>query len=73
MTDKKMSDAKNISESKAKEMKARLDQETSKDHQETPASDIYSKTESKDAETGVERPTKEAVEESMEWNNENQR
>ena len=72
MTDKKMSDAKNISASKAKEMKARLDQETSKDHQETPASDIYSKVESKDAETGVERPTKEAVEESMEWNNENQ-
>ena len=67
-----MSDAKNVSSNKAKEMKAHLEQENSKDHEKTPASDLYSKVKDKDPETGVEKPTEEAVEEAMEWNQENQ-
>ena len=67
-----MSDAKNVSSNKAKEMKAHLEQENSKDHEKTPASDLYSKVKSKDSETGVEKPTEEAVEEAIEWNPDNQ-
>lgn len=37
-----------------------------------PSSDVYSNVEGKDAETGVEIPTDEAVEEAKEWVDENQ-
>lgn len=72
MKEENMKDVKNISTAKAKEMKAHLAQENSKDHQTTPASDLYSKVQGKDPETGVEKPTEKAVEEAMEWNQENQ-
>lgn len=40
---------------------------------EKPSSDLYSSIESRDAETGVEIPTDEAVEEAREWIEENRR
>lgn len=60
-------------ESKQKEAQARRDQEKVNDHETTPASDIYGNVESKCPETGVEKPTQDAVEESVKWINENQR
>ena len=55
---------------KDEKAKARREQENQND-KHAPASDIYSKVEGKDPETGVEIPTDEAVKESMKWINEN--
>lgn len=72
MSEEKKKEAVNISTNKAKEMEARLEQENSHKTEETPAGDVYSKVEKKDSESGVEKPTKEAVEEAVEWSQENQ-
>lgn len=57
----------NISNSKEKEMKAKVQQEKEMDYNDQPASDVYAKAESKDPETGVERPTEASVEEAKAW------
>nr|WP_296154742.1 DUF3787 domain-containing protein [uncultured Peptoniphilus sp.] len=55
-----------------REEKAESRREQENQHEESsPASDIYGNIEGKDPETGVEIPTDEAVEKSMEWMNEN--
>lgn len=56
-----------VSESKEKQMKAKVAQDNEVNYQEQPAGDIYSDIEYKDPETGVEVPTEEAVEEAKEW------
>ena len=55
---------------KDEKAKARREQENQND-KHAPASDIYSKVEGKDPETGVEIPTDEAVKESVVSVNEN--
>ena len=50
-----------------KEISARLEQEKEIKNSNRPSGDIYSKTEGKDPETGVEIPTDEAVEQAKEW------
>ena len=47
--------------------KANLEQMEEINHGDKAASDIYSKSEGKDPETGVEIPTEESVEEAKEW------
>ena len=64
---------KKVSEAKEKEMKARLSQENAHKPEETPASDVYSKLDGKDPETGVEIPSEVAVEEAKEWVDEENR
>ena len=39
---------------------------------ETPGTDVYGKVQEREADTGVEIPTKDAVEEAKEWVEENQ-
>ena len=39
---------------------------------ETPGTDVYGKVKEREADTGVEIPTKDAVEEAKEWVEENQ-
>ena len=58
-----------MSEQKAKETKSRREQENQ--NPDAPASDVYGNLEGKDPETGVEKPTEDAVEKSREWVNEN--
>lgn len=65
--EKLLDNSKTISESKKKQMKARLDQEKEIDHENRPAGDIYSKVEKKGEKSGVEIPTEEAVEEAKDW------
>lgn len=62
-----------LQENKKKEAQARREQENVNDHENTPASDIYGSVEGKCPETGVEKPTEVAVEESRDWIKENQR
>lgn len=68
-----MMEEKKVPEQKEKKAEARRKQENVNDHEKTPASDIYGSVESKHPETGVEKPTEQAVEDSVEWINENQR
>lgn len=56
-----------LSEQKKKEISARLEQEKEIKNSNRPSGDIYSKTEGKYPETGVEIPTDEAVEQAKEW------
>ena len=66
---KEEEEEKNFSEAeqKKKEISARLEQEKEIKNSNRPSGDIYSKTEGKDPETGVEIPTDEAVEQAKEW------
>lgn len=65
MTDENKKDS--MTEQKKKQIDARLEQDNQVDYQEQPAGDVYSKAKNKDAETGVENPTEESVEEAKEW------
>ncbi|MBU5668615.1 DUF3787 domain-containing protein [Peptoniphilus sp. MSJ-1] len=71
MTDKKEKDlienSKTLSNDKKEEMKANIEQQKEIKESDRPDSDVYSKTEGKDPETGIEIPTDEAVEEAKEW------
>ncbi|CAC9933031.1 hypothetical protein PEPCOX59622_01252 [Aedoeadaptatus coxii] len=61
-----------MTEKDVRQEKAESRREQENQHEKTsPASDIYGNIEGKDPETGVEIPTDEAVERSMEWMNEN--
>lgn len=72
--DKILEQTEGLSQQKVQEIHADLEQRKEIDHEDRPASDVYSKTEGKDPETGVEIPTEEAVEEAKEWvDNQNQR
>lgn len=57
-------------ELKRKKISAEMDQRDV-GASEKPSSDLYSNIESRDADTGVEIPTDEAVEEAKEWTEEN--
>lgn len=77
MTDKKEKDlienSKTISDQKKEEMKANIDQQKEIKKEDRSDSDVYSKTEGKDPETGIDIPTEEAVEEAKDWvDNQNQ-
>lgn len=71
MTDKKEKDlienSKTLSNDKKEEMKANVEQQKEIKETDRPDSDVYSKTEGKDPETGIDIPTDEAVEEAKEW------
>lgn len=71
MTDKKEKDlienSKTLSNDKKEEMKANIEQQKEIKESDRPDSDVYSKTEGKDPETGIDIPTDEAVEEAKEW------
>lgn len=70
--DKKVSE-ETLSQDLVKKTKANLDQMKDLKESDKASSDLYSKTECKDSETGVEIPTEEAVEEAKEWvDNQNQ-
>lgn len=77
MTDNKkekdlIENSKTLSDAKKKEMKANMDQQKEIKPEDRPDSDLYAKTEGQDPETGIEIPTEEAVEETKEWvDNEN--
>lgn len=77
MTDNKkekdlIENSKTLSDAKKKQMKANMDQQKQIKSENRPDSDVYSKTERKDPETGIEIPTENSVEEAKEWvDNEN--
>ena len=62
-----------LSDAKKKEMKANMDQQKEINSEDRPDSDLYSKTEGQDPETGIEIPTDEEVEEAKEWVDEENR
>jgi len=77
MTDKKekeiIENSKTLSDQKKEEMKANIEQQDEIKDDNQANSDVYSKTEKVDPETGIKIPTDEAVEEAKDWvDNQNQ-